>query len=236
MDGCLFAPVVSTGPGATCGNFKKLDVASVSCGGLRHADASSRLIPQGGPYDSLVAHVCTREGLVNQVAVRFLRMSCWQCRCRLLGISSPCGLPIFVLFPSGVPRQPVSGCLAAWPFLAASSRTCGACLKSEWIAPFAVVLQQVGCKVVWDFTTMCELLPSGLATSACQSFCLSGTCGACSSRQVGSLAAWLSHAVVGCTPPLGQTSPSFPGWQPGRQKHRVHATAGDQVKWAVASA
>ena len=38
------APVVSTGPGATSGNFKKLDVASASFGGSRHADASSRLI------------------------------------------------------------------------------------------------------------------------------------------------------------------------------------------------
>ena len=43
---------------------------------------------------------------------------------------------------------------------------------------------------------MCELLPSGLATVACQLFVCPAHAEHDSSRKVGSLAAWLSHAVV----------------------------------------
>ena len=126
----FFAPVVSTGPGATCGNFKKLDVASVSCGGLRHADASSRLIPQCGPQVTYMwcgvsrhsARAWSTSFFANFVLVGPLQVARDVIAIRASIHRAP---------PEWACHGNRSAVSAAWPFFAASIRTCGACLKSE---------------------------------------------------------------------------------------------------------
>ena len=124
----FFAPVVSTGPGATCGNFKKLDVASVSFGGLRHADASSRLIPQGGPQVTYLWSKSALEGLVNQFFANIVLVGPLQVAWDVIAMRAS----IHRAPPEWLATATGQQGLAAWPFfLAASIRTCGACLKSE---------------------------------------------------------------------------------------------------------
>ena len=100
------APVVSTGPGASSGNFKKLDVASASFGGSRHADASSRLIPHGGPQYKSVIHSVPQLGSITSLTCLRGRSgarslgsytSLYSC-----GVSSLC---------AGFPKRACYGCL-----------------------------------------------------------------------------------------------------------------------------
>jgi hypothetical protein len=98
------APVVSTGPGATSGNFKKLDVASASFGGSRHADASSRLIPHGGPQYKSVIHSVPQLGSITS-------LTCLRGRSGARSLGSYTSLYYVSSLCAGFPKRACYGCL-----------------------------------------------------------------------------------------------------------------------------